>query len=49
MSTSKKPKAVKAWASVWEDDGKPAICEISFYKDHLQSNLKHIRVLISPL
>jgi hypothetical protein len=48
--TAVKPaKPVKAWASVWVENGEDAICQIGFWRDTLQSNLRKIRVLVSPL
>jgi len=41
-------KPVFAWASVWDDGAKDAICQVSFYKDSLQDNLRHIRVRVVP-
>lgn len=49
MKAKPKVKPANAWASVWLDNGKDAICEVSFWREHLQSNLRKIRVLIVPL
>jgi hypothetical protein len=44
-------KSTKAWASLWwvgrSGDQHEEICEVSFYKDKLQPNLRKIRVVIN--
>lgn len=47
-SKLKNVKPVKMWAAVSEDVP-PAIWEVGFYKDQLQSNLRKIRVIVSPV
>ena len=41
-------KPVKAWAAV-SYDVPPQIWEVGWYKDQLQSNLRKIRVLVTPI
>ena len=49
----KKIKPVKGYAAVWMagPSGKmrEEICEVSFYRESLQQNLRHIRVIITPI
>lgn len=41
-----KPKTM--WAAV-SYDTPPEIWEVGFYREHLQSNLRHIRVTVTPI
>lgn len=41
-------KPVKAWAAVSEDVP-PEIWAVEWYRQHLQDNLRHIRVMVTPI
>lgn len=41
-------KPTKAWAAVSEDVP-PEIWQVEWYREHLQSNLRHIRVMVTPI
>jgi hypothetical protein len=41
-------KPAKAWAAV-SYDTPPQIWAIDWYREHLQSNLRHIRVMVTPI
>ncbi len=41
-------KPVKAWAAVSYDDP-PQVWEVGWYKDQLQSNLRKVRVMVTPI
>lgn len=41
-------KPTKAWAAVSEDVP-PEIWAVEWYREHLQQNLRHIRVMVTPI
>ncbi len=41
-------KPTKAWAAV-SYDTPPEIWAVEWYREHLQSNLRHIRVNVTPI
>lgn len=41
-------KPTKAWAAV-SYDTPPEIWQVAWYRENLQSNLRHIRVMVTPL
>ena len=41
-------KPAKMWAAI-SYDTPPEIWETAFYREHLQSNLRHIRVTVAPI
>jgi hypothetical protein len=41
-------KPAKAWAGVSEDVP-PEIWQVEWYRENLQSNLRHIRVMVTPI
>lgn len=47
-SKIKGTKSVRMWAAV-SADVPPQIWEVGFYKEQLQSNLRKIRVVVSPV
>lgn len=41
-------KPTRMWAAV-SYDTPPEIWETAFYRQHLQDNLRHIRVMVTPI
>ena len=48
MTPAYKAKPTTMWASV-SDDEPPEIWAVDFYREGLQSNLRHIRVTVTPI